>query len=412
MKTKPLAGITIMDFGWVLAGPHGGRLLCDLGATVIKVESATRPDTFRIDTRRAGVTDFFQEGGWSFHDQARGKMSLSLNLKSEKAKEVLGRLIEKTDVVISNLSAKGPASMGIEYETLRKIKDDIITINMPSMGDSGPYSKYLAFAPIMQALSGLTSMIGYDGEDPCGFSGVVADTVGGASLAMAVVGAIEYRRRTGKGQRIDMSSTETTLALLDTAFLDYQITGHITTPFGNHHYLREMAPHNCYPCAGDDEWCVIAAGSDEEWNNFKNVLKADCPRAEDEKFSTLQGRLENQDELDGMISEWTRKQNKKELCLRLQSAGVSAGMVQNARDLTNDEHAIATGYMKTLDFGEGPCEPRYLKITGPIYNITSIPTPEYKPGPSLGQDNEYILKQMFQMTDVQIQEAVEDKAFI
>ena len=412
MARMPLKGIIVLDFGWVLAGPHGTRLLSDLGATVIKMEWIKRMDMFRMAPLRPGTKDPANEPAWQFQDQNRGKMSFCLNPKTVNGKDILCNIIKKADAVTANLSPDGFRKLGLDYEVLCKIKEDIIVVNASGLGNTGPYRTYLTFAPIMHAFSGLMSMLGYEGEGPWGISGIPSDVIGGANMAIAILAALEYRRRTGKGQFIDISSVDTTLCLLGTEFIDYDINGVIRKPFGNRHYTGQMAPHGCYPCDGDEGWCVIAVGSEYEWERFKTALRSECPWVDDSKFTTLDSRIANQEELDDKIGSWTKSQNKKDVVLRLQNAGVSAGMVQNVAETQADEHAAAAGYFKTVDFGESDNPLRYVKVTG---NLTGADLPAgegIQSAPAIGKDNDYILRQLLGMTDQQIQAAKEDGALI
>ncbi|MGN0203337.1 MAG: CoA transferase [Coprococcus sp.] len=172
-----------------------------------------------------------------------------------------------------------------------------------------------------------------------------------------------------------------------------------------------MAPHGCYPCAGDDSWCVIAVGNEEEWKRFQDELRNECPWVDDPMFETMEKRLDNYKVLDAKIAEWTPQYTNKEVVNRLQMAGVSAGMVQNAKDLLEDEHALETGFIKSIDFGESEIKPRYAKFTGRLLNIAGMPEIEYKLSAAVGRDNEYILKDILGMTDAEIQEAAADGAF-
>lgn len=413
MGRLPLKGITVLDFGAVIAGPYGGRLLQTLGATVIRIESSKHIDPVRLDTRRPGADqDVMKEGGWGYYDLNRGKLDFALNTKSPKGMEIFHELVKKADVVCANYTPRGFHKMGLDYESLKQYNEQIIAVNASGLGDNGPYAGYASYAPIMHSLAGLTSLVGYDGEAPYGYAGIIADPIGGANLAAAIVGALEYRRRTGKGQFVDMSSTESMLCQLGTVFMQYQINGINPTPCGNHHYAHQMSPHNCYPCAKDNTWCVIAVGDDDEWNRFKDALRAECPWVDDAKFATAKDRIANEAELDDRIAQWTKTRSDREAAMYLQNAGVSAGMVQDAAVSLSDEHAKARDYFREIDFGEGEAQPRFLKITGPMINIASAPKTTYAAEPTFGQDNEYILKNILGMNDEEIQTAVNELAFI
>lgn len=411
MSRYPLDGITIADFGHVLAGPYGTKLLRTLGATVIKIESRKHFDNFRASYMRKGVKDFAKEGGWNYQDNATGKLCLDINTSSAAGQEVLHRLVSKADVVTANLSPEGFHKMGLDYDTLRKYKEDIIVLNASGMGASGVYGKYKTAAPIMQALSGFSSFIGYDGEDPYGFSAVFADYTGGVYIAAAVVSSLIYRQRTGRGQFIDLSSTEATVCTLGSNFMRDSVTGKETRPFGNHHYLHWMVPHNCYPTKDEDNWVVIAVGDDEEWKRLKNELRAECPWVDEKIYDTLSGRSSHENELDTNLSEWTRKYSKEEIAVRLQNAGVSASMVLNGAEFLDNEQIQARGFIHSIFLGGEGIDPQDCKITGRILNIQGVPDMEYTRGPGIGENNDFVLKNIIGMNDEEIRKAQEEGAF-
>ena len=411
MSSMPLEGVRILDFGHVMAGPYATKQIVGMGAEVIKVESRKHTDNFRYSYMRKGNKDFLNEGGWTFQEHGTSKKALALNTKSAKAQEILHELVKKVDVVTANLSPAGFHKMGIDYETLSKYKKDIIVINASGMGETGAYSHYRTAAPIMQALSGFSSIVGYDGEDPYGFSAALSDYIGGAYLAAAVTATLEYRRRTGKGQFIDLSSTDASICTVGAQMMNYSVTGKETKPFGNHDYLRQMAPHNCYPCRGEDSWCNIAIGSDDEWALFRDEIKDECPWVLEEKFNTAKGRLALEAEIDKLISEWTKDKDSRELSFRLQNAGVSAGMVQGSKDILEDEHANASGFIKEIAFPPSEFKPDTVKITGRLLNMYDVPEIDYTLAPSAGQDNDYVLKELLGMSDDEIRFAAENGAF-
>jgi crotonobetainyl-CoA:carnitine CoA-transferase CaiB-like acyl-CoA transferase len=412
-KKKPLEGVVVLDMGWVVAGPHGGRILGELGATVIRIESSTRIDPMRIDTMRYGVEDCMEEGGWGFQENSRNKLGLALNMKSPRGKEIFYELVKKADVVSCNFAPNGFHKMGIDYESLRKINENIIVINASGLGDYGPYGGYMTFAPVLASLTGIISVMGYEDRGAFGYPGLLADYVGGVSIAAAVTGALYYRSRTGKGQFIDLSQAEATIQGMGPALLDWQLNGNLAGPVGNHHHTHQFVPHNCYECKEPDSWCVISVGSDEEWKRLVENLKEDAPELIDARFSTQAGRRSAEKEIDEILEKCMRKFEHKEICIRLQNAGVSAGAVQNTKEfLYEDPHAKARNYFKTIEFEKSDIVPQKIYLTGALINLESTLDGTYRPGPPHGQDNEYILKNILHMSDEEIQEAQMDQAFV
>lgn len=410
---KPLEGIVVLDLGWVVAGPHGARILEELGATVIRIESSTRVDPMRIDTMRYGVKDCMQEGGWGFQENSRNKMGFALNMKSKKGKEIFYELVKKADVVSCNFAPNGFHKMGVDFDTLRKIKKDIIVINASGLGDNGPYGGYMTFAPVLASLTGIISLMGYEDKGPFGYPGLLADYVGGVSIAAAVTGALYYREKTGKGQFIDLSQAEAAIQGMGPVLLDQQLNHVQPQMIGNHHYAHQFVPHNCYECKEPDTWCVISVASDEEWNSLTGALKNDCPELADERFCCQRERVKAEKEIDKLLSKCLKKYEHREICALLQNAGVSAGAVQNTREfLYEDEQAKARNYFREITFEENGIIPRKIYLTGPIINLASTQNGSYRPGPPHGQDNEYVLKNMLQMSDEEISLALKDKAFL
>ena len=412
---KPLEGVIVLDMGWVVAGPHGGRLLRELGATVIRIESATRLDPMRIDARRYGLTekDSLEEGGWCFQENNRSKLDLCLNMKSPKAKEIFFEIVKRADIVCCNFAAAAFNRMGLSFENLSKYKKDIICLNASGLGNDGPYSTYATFAPVLSCMTGLTSLIGYEGEAPYGYPGILPDYMGGVCLAAAAVTALYYRNKTGKGQFVDLSQSEALMQSMGPALLDCQLNGTVPECIGNHHYLHQMAPHNCYECAAENTWIVIAVENDEKWKRFVKEFSSGYPLIAQEKYKTLSGRLENEAELDALIAALCKDHDAAALAQRLQSAGIAAAKANSTYDLLYDNpHAKETEYFRRIDLKDNGLEPDHFMITGPLINMASVSKEEYKPGPACGRDNDLILRDMFGFDDKTIKEAFEDKAFI
>ena len=413
MARLPLEDIKIVDFGWVIACPHGTRLLADLGAQVIKVESRAKLDGVRVDFPREGVTSPLDEGGGTFQEQNRNKMGMALNLKAPKGQEIFGRLVRIVDVVAANFAPRGFKKLGLEWEKLQKYNPGIIVVNAPGMGNWGPYSEFMTYGPNLQALSGITNTIGYAGQEPVGTGVPWVDYMGGAALAIAILAALEYRRKTGKGQFIDLSQQEVALSFLGSTLLEWSANNKAKENCGNHHHDDSAAPHNCYRCQGEERWCVISVASDEEWDNFGNVL--DNPAwTKDPKFATHLKRILNQEELDKLTEAWTVNYPPEEVVKKMQEGGVSAGVVQNIEDLIkHDSHLRDRGFLVDLKLPPHPDrKPPTLTIPGVITQLVgkSLSVRHPAPGP-LGQDNEYILKDMLGMTDQEISQAAAEGAF-
>ncbi len=413
MTRLPLEDIRIIDLCWVLAGPHGTKLLADLGAEVIKIESKAKLDGWRtgFGTMREGVSSPLEEGSGIFEQENRNKIGLSLNLKVPRGREIVERLVRVSDVVTSNYSASGFREMGLEWEKLQEINPQIIVVSMPGLGNWGPYSDFTTFGPSLQALTGMTGLTGYPGQEPLGVGTSWADYLGGANMAVSILAALEYRRRTGKGQFIDISQQEASLSLLGSTLLDWAANRQKRENHGNHHPVAAAAPHNCYRCQGDDRWCVISVASDEEWENFCNAL-GNPPWTEDPRFATTLDRVRNQEALDKLVESWTVNHSPEEVMESLQSGGVSAAVVQNIEGLLQDPHLWARGFLIDFKLPHPERKPPSVTLPGVVTRFSGHSLGIRRPAPGrLGEPNDSILKDLLGMTRTEIDRAAADGAF-
>lgn len=410
-KNLPLEDILILDNSWVIAGPHGTRLLTDLGATVIRIETAKRRDNIRFDHLRSGVKDAFAEGGFIFQENNRDKLGLQLNMKSEKGKEVYRKLVEKADVVVSNVTPRALRSMGIDYETLSEINPKIISINASGLGDYGPKKDTMIFAAALNCIAGLSYTVGYEGQEGFGVAVSTADNIGGAMVAFSILAALAEREKSGKGQFIDLSEAENMIGITGATMLEWQYNHSQTGPTGNHQYYGKACPHNAYISAGMDNWIAIACGSDQEWKNLVGVLGKEQPKLLDPRYETYEQRKALEEELDKLISEVTEKHNNKTLAERLQKAGVSAAPVLKACDTLADEHLNARDFWRPNNLPITDERQPDFKISAAVPKTYERREHEFRPAPALGQDNDYILKEMLGMSEQEIEAAAIDGAF-
>ncbi len=411
---KPLEGVLVLDFGWVVAGPHAGRVMCDLGATVIRVESAGRLDPMRIDARRCGLSekDSLKEGGWAFQDNARNKMDLGINMKTPQGRQIFEELVKKTDIIICNFAPRGFHHMGIDFESLSKIKKDIIIVNASGLGDYGPYSTYRTFAPVLACFTGVTSLMGYEGLGPFGYPGLLPDYMGGVSVAASALAALYHRNRTGEGQFVDLCQAEATLQNLGPMLLDWQLNGRLPEVHGNHDDYGRMAPHNCYECSTENTWMTLAVADDEQWNRFAAEFQEEAPELADGKFRTAEGRRENQKELDEIIGNLCRNYEAEALASRIQGRGVSASKVYSTMDtMYHNEQLEALDYFKRIELEKNGLEPDHFMITGPLIHSEGGDPESYQQGPAFAKDNEYIIKEMLGFDDTYYQECVSSHVF-
>ena len=382
-----LHNIRILDFTWVLAGPYATRILADFGAEVIKVQPLMTE-----------AQDKFDRGYYNTWN--RNKLGITLNLNKPQGLDVAKRLVAISDAVVENFTPRVMANWGLDYKSLREIKPDIIMLSMSTMGQTGRWRDYVGFGPTVQALSGITYLTSFPGKPPLGMGYSYADHVAGLMATLALLGALEYRQRTGEGQYIDVSQVEAMTSLLGDAIVDYTVNGRPAQPVGNS--STQAAPHGVYRCQGDDRWCALAVFTDEEWQGFKQAL-GNPPWAEDSRFATLSGRVENADELNRLVEEWTRRHTAEEVMAWLQEQGVAVGVVQDARDLANDPHLKQRGFFVELDHPELG---KTISDATPI-RLADTPAKYHRAAPIQGQDNDYVYKQLLGMSEDEVAELKE-----
>ncbi|MBI2869079.1 MAG: CoA transferase [Chloroflexi bacterium] len=360
----------MLDFTRVLAGPYATRILGDFGAEVIKVQP-----------RSAAPGDRFERGYYSTWN--RNKRGITLDLSKAPGVDLVKKLVRRCDILIENFSPRVMANFGLDYESLRAVNPLLIMVSLSAMGQTGPRRDYTGFSPTVEAFSGLSYLTSFPGRPPTGPGFAYADHVSGLVAVLALLGALEHRRRTGEGQYIDISETEALVSLLGGAVMEYAMTGSEPRPGGNR--SPRAAPHDAYPCRGEDDWCAIAVCDEAQWTAFKRVL--DSPAwAETEKFASLAARLRNNDELDALVSDWTRRHSAREVMTRLQAAGVPAGVVQKADDLVNDPQLRERGFLIPA---ADPQTGAAIADGSPI-RLAESPARYSRPAPGPGQDNEYV----------------------
>jgi crotonobetainyl-CoA:carnitine CoA-transferase CaiB-like acyl-CoA transferase len=385
MDARPLKGIRILDFTWMLAGPYATRIFADSGAEVIKVQS--NKTAKGADSNLAPY----------FNTWNRNKRSITLNLSHREAREIVLKLTAKSDVVIENFSPRVMLNWGLNYEKLRKVKPDLIMLSMSAMGQGGPWKDYVAFAPTLHALSGLTHLTSFEKDAPIGLGYAYADIVAGLYAAFAVLAALEYRDRTGQGQYIDLSEYEAICTLMGPSFLDASVNGKEIQPQGNCPDYIAAAPYGCYPCSGTDRWCVIAASNEEEWQSLCRVLGHPGWMKED-RFTTVGKRKENRKELDELLARWTTQHTAEEVVRLLQEAGIPSGVVQNADDLSRDPQLAARNFFVQL---QHPVLGKTIADRSPI-KFEGDSTVGWKAAPQLGEDNQYVFLGLLGLTESEL----------
>ncbi|HWP60736.1 MAG TPA: CoA transferase [Candidatus Acidoferrales bacterium] len=385
---EALKGIKVVEFAAFAAGPVVGKHLADHGATVVHVESKVRPDGFRTHypPYKDNIHGLNRSGLFALCNN--DKLDITLNLKkAPKATELAKRIVAWADVVIENFSPGTMARLGLGYEELKKVKPDLIMLSSSNLGQSGPHAHHAGFGSQLSSLAGFTHLTGYPDGPPQILYGPYIDYIAVAYGAVAILAALDYRRRTGQGNYIDTAQYETGLQYLAPILLDYKVNGTVATRNANRD--PHAAPHGAYPCAGDDSWCAISVHSEKEWQALCNAM-GNPPWAADAKFASHRSRKGNEDELDRKIAEWTSRFGARELMERLQAAGVKAAMVNTMKDLYSDPQLAARGQWVELEHPEiGK-----MHYQRPPFLLAKTPPGPARRDPLLGEHNEHFYRQL------------------
>ena len=407
----PLAGVRVIDLGVVLAGPQATLLLADLGAEVIRVESTryfppqTRgvfarpsPEIVKAAIPTAGGYPNREPGErpWNrfpwFNTTARNKLGMTVTLTEPKGRVIFERLTAVSDVIVSNQSPGSLAGLGLGYDRLKQINPGLIFVEASSFGATGPYHDFRALGLQMEAFAGHDLLRHYPDRDVSSNTwAVTADAAGALGMALAAQMALFARMRTGRGQYIDLSMIENFIGLLGPFILEYSMNGNVPASIGNRHY---SAIQGCYPCAGEDRWLVLTLPDDDAWERFCRA--AGAPSAcEDPRFATHTSRLAHHDEVDTLISCWTRGIPREEAVERLRAEGLMAGPVMDDADAMADPHLAAREYFLEVPHAEAGTH----RYPGPPYRFSNAPLGVRHPPVRLGEHNEQIFQGLLGVDD-------------
>ncbi|WP_179293457.1 CaiB/BaiF CoA-transferase family protein [Mycobacterium intracellulare] len=398
----PFAGLRILDLGIIVAGGELSRLFGDLGADVIKIESADYPDGLR----QARVGEAMSE---SFAWTHRNNRGFGLDLRSAEGKKIFGRLVADADAVFANFKPGTLTALGFSYDELRALNPRIVLAESSAFGDTGPWSARLGYGPLVRATTGVTRLWTSDGPGEGADAArhafydattVFPDHVVGRVTAIAALAALIHRDRTGNGAHVHISQAEVVVNQLDTLYVTQAALA-----AGIDRIRQDTSLHAVYPCAGDDEWCVISIRTDDEWRRAASVF--DHPEwADDPRFATGQARLDNRDELVERVSAWTRTRTPLRAAELLQSAGVPAGPMNRPPDILEDPQLIARNVYSAMTHPliENPLPAE----TGPA-PYRHIPAARRGPAPQPGQDTVEICRNVLGMNTTDIQRLIDDR---
>jgi len=402
MVRLPLEGLRVIDCGYVVSMPYTGGLLADLGAEVIKIEGPGRIDITR-DGPLAAVHADNRPGAdpWNrtanFNLLNRGKKSLVLDLSRPEGREVLKDLIRVSDVFLENFTPRVMRGWGLDYPNMKTLKPDIIMVSNSGYGQGGPYSQYPAQATTQEATHGLAHVTGYRGDLPSKAGQSYVDFLASWACLMGTALALRYRHRFGKGLWLDVGMYQLGCYAVSEYILDWLANSRTGERLGNRHPWH--APQGCYPCAGDDQWCVVSVRDDEEWAALCRLIGRPELGGET-RFATHRDRMANHDEIDVLITQWTRTRTKVEAMERLQGAGIPAGAVFDAKDVNLDRHYRSRGFLETVQYPEERQMGKRV-IMGRPWRLSKTPLAVRGPAPALGQHNREVLQGILGYTDEQ-----------
>lgn len=387
MARLPLEGIRVLDFTWVVAGPVATRILADHGAEVIKLERKPGPP----GSRQTGLQG----------DLHRNKRSIAVNMGTARGVEIARRLAQLSDLVIDNFSARVMRGWGMDFASLRQLKPDIVCLSMSGLGHSGPRSNYVSYGPTLQALAGFTSLMADRDGAPAGYGYSYADMAGGYTGALAALIALWHRRRTGRGQFVDLAQFEALVSVAGPALLDIAVNRRDQSPSGYRSQELPAAPHGVYKCRprgdDDDRWLALSVRTQANWESFVAAIGSPA-WASDTKFRTLYLRMRNGAELDANVARWAARREAEAAMELLQRAGVAAGVVANGADLcARDPHLRARNFWGTVPLPEGSS----THVTGIPMKLSATPGAIRTPSPVIGEANDYVLGELLGMTSAE-----------
>ena len=392
---RPLEGLNVLDFCWVAAGPMTTSYLVEYGATVVRIESKLRPEVLRNAPPYGSPGTGPNRSGYHANYNA-GKYGFGLNMAHPKAMDLIReRFVPWADLITENFTPGTMEKWGLGYEALSAIKSDIVLFSTSMLGRGGPYSRQPGFGAVLSSLSGMTALTGWPDRAPTNPYGAYTDFIVPRFAIPTILAALDYRRRTGRGQHLDMSQLEAALHFIAPVMLDYTLNGHEAQRVGNRH--PAAAPHGVYPCQGDDRWCTIACLSDAHWQALCQALGQPA-WMQDTRWSTLRGRKAHEVELDAQLSAWTHTQEAEAVMQRLQQAGVPAGIVHTNQGMLEDPQLCHRGHVVYLDHpgvGRHPVQRSEFRLSRAV--------PEHRwAAPLIGQHTVQVCQDILGMAEAEI----------
>ena len=395
MTKMALEGVRVVEFGQLIAIPFATKLLADMGAEVVRIESCTRLDGYRVaGFYKNDASGEFWNRAVNFYEQNRNKKSLTLDLAQERARETLRDLIAVSDVFAENFTPRVIKNFGLEYDDLRRIRPDIIMVSSTGYGHTGPWSGFGAIGYGTEAASGLASVTGYRDGPPTIPELPYADYTAGEHTVFAIMAALAHRAMTGRGQFIDISQTQTLSATVPEPLMDFTFNGRIQGRAGNRDDI--YAPQGTYPCAGDDNWISLSIRSSDEWALLCEIL-GHAEWVDDPRFASSLSRAKNHDALDEMLARATSSWDARELEAALQSLAVPAGAVLDGKALLFDDHLNERGFFEVVEHPPGTNMPPLPYASRP-WKLDKTPGSIRRAAPTLGEHNNEVLRDILGLT--------------
>lgn len=397
---RPLEGLKILDFFWVVIGPMTTSYLAEYGATVVRIESKGRPEVLRSAPPFGGGERGLNRSAY-YANYNINKYGFGLNMSHPKAVDVVKRFVRWADVVTENFTPGTIEKWGLGYDDLRQLKPDLIMISASMLGRGGPYSRQPGFGPVLSSLSGMTELTGWPDRGPSTPYGAYTDFVVPKFALPVLLAALDYRRRTGKGQHLDISQLEASLHFMAPLVMDCANNGHQQPRRGNRH--EAVAPHGAYPCQGEDYWCAIACTTETEWQSLRQVM-GNPVWTQHERFATMMGRKAHEDELDELIAAWTKHHDAHTLMNTLQRAGVPAGVVSKNKDVIEDPQLAHRGHFVYMDHPGVGRHP----VQRSEFRLSEAEAEFHWPSPNIGQHTVRVCKEILGMSDDEITALIDE----
>jgi crotonobetainyl-CoA:carnitine CoA-transferase CaiB-like acyl-CoA transferase len=401
MSKKIFEGIKVAEFAWVVVGPSTSRYLADHGATVVKIESHKRLDTNRINGPFVGGIPT-PDGSMFYGKHNPNKYCISIDLQSPGGKKLAWKMIQWADVVTESFSPGTMEKWGLGYEDAKKVKPEIIYFSSSMQGRGGPHTSYAGYGQNAVNFAGFSEVSGWPDRLPSPPYGAYTDYVSCRFAAFAIMAALEYRRRTGKGQYIEQSQFESSVQFFAPPIMDYQINGKVMGRNGNRH--PSAAPHGVYQTQGDDRWVAISVMDEDQWSRFCKAI-GNPNLASQKDYATSVQRKNNEDALDKLVTDWTLKHSAEEIEISLQKVGVPANVVEKPSDIYLDPQLESRKYFTAMDHPTMGKQ-KYEAQAGFI--LSKTPRQINMPSPCVGEHNEYVFKDLLKMSDDEIAEYLID----